>query len=160
MVCRRKTVNRIVLVVTNIIILTPIEKGSRFEAYRNLIGDEPNTPNSSEICTSEYCNFVAFWSQLYTLQDTLVFCSTTSAALRSNGEVVSEQQGAHCSTFSLSVSICDHLEASGPISMAVKGCWVVQLWLRHYFTFCCQVAHYMAFFICTIYHDCTHVRNR
>jgi len=62
-VCRRKIVNRIVLFDLNIMIITPWEYASRFEVHRNSLGDmanTPNTPNSSEICTFKYFDFVAF----------------------------------------------------------------------------------------------------
>jgi len=54
----------------------------------------------------------AFWRQPYTLQGILVFCSTTSGALRSTGEAVSERLRAHCFAFSLSGNIWEHLEGS------------------------------------------------
>jgi len=48
----------------------------------------------------------------YTVQDSLVFWSTTSGALRSTQEVVSEHLGAHHFAFSLSGSIWKDLEGS------------------------------------------------
>ena len=88
---------------------------SWFEVHRISLGDTantPNTPNSSEICTFQYIDFVAFWRQLYTLQDDHVFCSTTTGALRSTGDIVSEHLGAYRIAFSLSASIWEHLEGS------------------------------------------------
>jgi len=54
----------------------------------------------------------AFERQLYTLQDILGFCSTTSGVFRSTGEVVSEHLRAHRFAFGLSGSIWEHLEGS------------------------------------------------
>jgi len=54
----------------------------------------------------------AFRIQLYTLQDDIGFCSTTSGEFRSTGEVVSERLRAHRFVFSLSGSIWEHLEGS------------------------------------------------
>jgi len=115
MVCRRKIVNRIELFDLNIIIITPGEYASRFEMHRNSLGDaanSPNTPNGSGICTFYYFDLVAFWRHLYSLQDILVFCSTTSGVFRSTGEAVSEHLGAHRFAFNLCGSTWEHLEGS------------------------------------------------
>ena len=108
----QKIVNWIVLFDINIIIITPGEYGSRFEVLRNTLGDTANTPNTSEICTSESFHLEAFWRQRYTLQDIFAFCCIISEVFRSTGEVVSEHPRAYCFAFSLSGSIWEHLEES------------------------------------------------
>jgi len=57
-------------------------------------------------------DFVAFWRQLYILEHILVFCSTTSGALRRTREVVLEHLRAHRFASRISGSIWKHLEAS------------------------------------------------
>jgi len=108
----QKMANWIVLFNINIIIITPREYGSRLGVHRNNLGVTANTPNSSEICTFEWFDVKACWTQPNTLQDILGFCSTPFGALSSTGKVVSEHLRAHRFPFSLSGSIWEHLEGS------------------------------------------------
>jgi len=82
------------------------------QVHRNRLGDECRSPSRYEIFPTQRHDFIAFWRQLHTLWNILVFCSATSEALRSTWKYSESTWEAHRFAFSLFGSFWKLLEGS------------------------------------------------
>jgi len=139
--CRIKKDEWIVPIEPDIILITSREYGYSFKVYWESVRKKFNCSNSSNICTSEPFDFVAFYRYLHALEEILVLYLTTSETLNCNRKVSLEYLKSQCTVLSLMGIISIYQAWSEWLLIlveffsynlklhAIEAMWVVK-WLR------------------------------